>query len=207
MTSDALPQPARTARGRPGAGRHKTGDHRRVAPGGTGVRVAVRLPVSAALVALAYLAVKENLRIRGFEAWLASHVIAVGAHVQAGYFASWQAVWFPENAHRRLALVITPECTVGLLMVPFLIAAAFLVWQRVPLRWPLTALAVALAMLIAINQFRLLAIVWFVRGIGFTSGFYWGHTMVGSIITIVGLACSLGVFVVLSGRKRHFRSR
>jgi exosortase/archaeosortase family protein len=167
----------------------------------------VRLPVSVALVALACLAVRDQLKVRDFEAWLASKVIAVGAHVQTGYFRNWQAVWFPENPHLRLALVITPACTVALLMAPFLVAAALLIWQRVPLRWPLIAVAVALVMLVAVNQFRLLAIVWFVRGLGYQKGFYWGHTMVGSVITIVGLATSLGVFVVLSGRHRYFRPR
>jgi len=202
VSSDALLPGARQPR--PG---HRAGGHRKNSRVQTVSRGLVRVPVSAALVLLAYLAVRENIRIRGFEAWLASHVIAIGAHVPTGYFANWQAVWFAETTHERLALVITPECTVGLLMVPFLVAGAFLVWQRVPLRWPLAALAVSLLMLIAVNQFRLLAIVWFVRGIGYTTGFYWGHTMIGSVITILGLAASLAVFVLLSGHRRHFRSR
>jgi len=44
---------------------------------------------------------------------------------------------------------------------------------------------------------RLLGIVWFVKEMGFQSGYYWGHTLVGSMITIVGLAGSLATFAYL----------
>jgi exosortase/archaeosortase family protein len=204
VTSGALPE-------RPAGSRHQhraDRGHRRAQAEATAARRSVsRLPVSAALGFLAYLAVRENVRIRGFEAWLASHVIAVGAHVQTGDDAGFQAVWFLAKRTQRVGLIITPECTVGLLMVPFLIAGALLVWQRVPLRWPLTGLVVALGMLIMVNQIRLLTIVWFVKGMGFSSGFYWGHTMAGSIITIVGLATSLAVFAMLAVRRRNSARR
>ena len=204
MSAGAVPErrPVAARQGRPAAG-----GHRKRAGRGTGLpRSAARLTVSAILGGLAYLAFMENIRIRGFEAWLASHVIAVGARVQTGDDAGFQAVWFLEKTE-RIGLIITPECTVGLLMVPFLAAAALLVWQRVPLKSPLTGVAVAVAMLVLVNQLRLLTIVWFVKTMGFSSGFYWGHTMAGSVITIVGLAASLAVFVLLAGRHRDFLRR
>jgi exosortase/archaeosortase family protein len=156
---------------------------------------------------LGYLAVRENIRIRGFEAWLASHVISVGARVQTGDDASLQAVWFLAKGPERIGLVITPECTVGLLIVPFIAASAMLVWQRVPVMRPLVGLVLALLMLIVVNQLRLLGIVWFVKSMGFKSGFYWGHALVGSIITIVGLAGSLATFAMVAVRRRDLSRR
>jgi hypothetical protein len=72
----------------------------------------------------------------------------------------------------------------------------------VPLIRPVVGLAAALVMLIAVNQLRLLDIVWFVHAMGWGNGFYWGHTLVGSLITIVGLASSLAVFVLVTVRRR-----
>jgi hypothetical protein len=47
---------------------------------------------------------------------------------------------------------------------------------------------------LSMNQVRLLQIAIFVRKMGVSSGFYWGHTLVGSLITICGLAITLVVF-------------
>jgi exosortase/archaeosortase family protein len=166
--------------------------------------VATRLTASAVLAALAGLALHENDRIRVFEAWLASHVIPIGARTHSTFNVGQPIVWFAVSATREVGLVITPECTVGLLMVPFIAASALLVWQRVPLIRPVVGLAAALVMLIAVNQLRLLDIVWFVHAMGWGNGFYWGHTLVGSLITIIGLASSLAVFVLVTVRRRKF---
>ena len=91
----------------------------------------------------------------------------------------------------HIGLVITPECTIALLMIPFLIATALIVWMRRRMTLPLVGLGVALLLLVAVNQARLLGIVLFVKEMGFQSGYYWGHTLVGSAITIIGLAGSL----------------
>jgi exosortase/archaeosortase family protein len=166
----------------------------------------VRLAVSLSLAGAAYVTLRENERIRDFEAWLAGHVITIAAGLPSGNSVGAPVVWFPTKA-REIGLVITPECTVALLMVPFIAASALLVWQRVPVIRPVLGLGVALVMLILVNQLRLLGIVWFVKGMGFSSGFYWGHTLVGSLITIIGLAGSLAVFAMLAVRRRHLPAR
>ncbi|HSZ46727.1 MAG TPA: hypothetical protein VK823_15420 [Streptosporangiaceae bacterium] len=206
MTAGALPA-------RSGAAKHRRSGHAardpkrsresaaRRSPGG----VLVRATVSLSLAGLAALTFHENDKIRIFEAWLAGHVITLAGRVPSAGSPNQPIVWFSDN-YRQIGLVITPECTVGLLMIPFIAAAALLVWQRVPVIRPLIGLAVALVMLIAMNQLRLLNIVWFVRGMGFASGFYWGHTLVGSTITILGLASSLATFVFVTVRRRKFQS-
>jgi exosortase/archaeosortase family protein len=155
-----------------------------------------------ALCATAYVVVRDNVQIRDFEAWLSGHIITLAAGLHAGPTYGTPTVWFP-TPHAEIGLVITPECTAALLMVPFIAASALLVWQRVALARPIIGLAVAAVSLIMVNQIRLLGILWFVKAMGFSSGFYWGHTLVGSIITIMGLASSLAMFAMLAVRRKE----
>jgi exosortase/archaeosortase family protein len=201
--------PARAA----GAHRRQSPARRSIARGGRpGGRPArslsartIRLATSLALGLMAYIVVRENVQIRDFEAWLSGHIITIAAGLNAGHTYGTPTVWFP-TPHAEIGLVITPECTAALLMVPFIAASALLVWQRAALARPIAGLAVAVVSLVMVNQIRLLGIVWFVKAMGFSSGFYWGHTLVGSIVTIVGLASSLAVFAMLAvSRKEKLR--
>jgi exosortase/archaeosortase family protein len=204
MTEGALPaRPAGAHRRQPAArsAAAQLAEYRR-----TTTASAVRLGVSLGLIGLAYLTLRDNERIRDFEAWLAGHVITVAARLPSGNSKNQPIVWFP-NKTQEIGLVITPECTVALLMVPFIIATALLVWQRVPLIRPMLGLVLAAVMLIIVNQLRLLGIVLFVKHMGFASGFYWGHTLVGSIITIAGLASSLATFALMAVRRRRLVRR
>jgi hypothetical protein len=55
--------------------------------------------------------------------------------------------------------------------------------------------------LATINQLRLLTVVWFIRATGTQSGFYRGHTLVGSLMTIAGIAVSLAVCTLIFSRR------
>jgi exosortase/archaeosortase family protein len=115
------------------------------------------------------------------------------------------SIWFVAGKHTVVGLQITPECTVALLTVPFLLATAGLAWVRPRLAWPVAALVLAVALLLAMNQLRLLVIAVLVQQMGLSSGFYWGHTMIGSIITIGGLAVILGAFAMVAVRTGRIR--
>jgi exosortase/archaeosortase family protein len=203
VTADALPSGSRSAQHRKPAG-HRAPRGRATRParparprGGLASRLAagaLRLVACAGLCGLAVLAVAKQFRIRVFEAWLSSHVLAAGARVPAGYWSHYAAVWFAPDPSDQIGLIITPECTIALLIVPFLLLTAGTVWIRMPLRWPLIALAAAVLLLTAVNQLRLLTVTWFILGMGTHSGFYWGHTLVGSLITIAGIAVSLALY-------------
>jgi hypothetical protein len=67
---------------------------------------------------------------------------------------------------------------------------------RIALRRP-TAASVLLA---AINQSRLLTAVWFIQAMGNRSGFYWGRTLAGSLITIAGIAVSPALYTLIFSR-------
>ena len=185
MTAAALP-------GRPPA-RHRRPPSRSLSP--------VRLAACLALCALALLAFAEMSRIREFEAWLSGLVLTVGAGVPAGSWPGSATVWFAPFPPGQVGLVITPDCTVALLIIPFLLVTAAAVWMRAPLRRPLTALAAAVILIVGFNQLRLLTVAWFILGMGTASGFYWGHTLAGSLITVLSLASSLAVYGVVLLRR------
>jgi exosortase/archaeosortase family protein len=197
MTAGALPR-----RGGRAAPRSRGGH--RGARRGTAFQAAAfgRLAACLSCVLLAATAVRENYLFRGFEATLASHVVALATSMPAGPIPQTPTFWFTVAPHHEMGLQITPACTVVLMMTPFLIATAFLVWRRSSsIVRPLVACVIAVAMLLVVNQLRILAIIMFVLHLGFNGGFYWGHTMVGSLITIVGGSATLVMYVFVAVKR------
>jgi exosortase/archaeosortase family protein len=196
MTAGALPR-------RPGRAAPRSRGGHRGARRGLAFQAAVigRLAACALCVLLAATAVKENFLLRGFEAALASHVVAFATSMPAGPIPHTPTFWFTVAPHHEMGLQITPACTVVLMMTPFLIATAFLVWRRSSTARPLVACAIAIAMLLVVNQLRILAIILFVLHMGFNGGFYWGHTLLGSLITIFGGSATLVMYVLIAVRR------
>jgi hypothetical protein len=203
MSAEALPL-------RPGGAKHRAAHGRRrraVDPVGdpAGDRVVRRIAyriIAAALLAAVPLVYLQEQRGRDFEAWLASHLFAFLGQRTGYYGGSLSMAWFSVSDQLRVGLIVTSECTIALLIIPFLIATAGLIWQQLTLVRPLIGLCAAVLMLFAMNQIRLLQILGFVKRMGLSSGFYWGHTMVGSIITVVGLGVTLLVFAMIAVRWR-----
>jgi exosortase/archaeosortase family protein len=169
--------------------------------GGHALTTATRLLICLGCIGLSLVIIKDNPMFRDFEAWLASHVVAIGAAVVTGHVAGSPVLWFTYKPGIEIGLEVTPECTVALLTIPFLLATAALVWARTSPVNSLIAVAAAAALLMVANQLRILTIVWFIRALGFSSGFYWGHVIVGSAITIFAIVTSLAVFTVLAVRR------
>jgi len=160
--------------------------------------VVLSLGLSAALV-------REITSIRIVEAWLSGHVIRAALAVRAGAVPGAPIVWFAAGHNRFLGLLITPDCTVATLIIPFVLCTGWVVWHQVRLVRPLAALSVAVALLLAINQLRLLLITWLIFRLGYSSGFYWGHTMIGSLITVFGVVLVFLVYAPLATRKKAGR--
>ncbi len=144
---------------------------------------------------------KENYLLRGVEADLASKVVGFVTSSPAGAIPQTPTFWFTLSPHHEMGLEITPACTVVLMMTPFLIATAFLVWRKSSALRPVTACVIAIAMLAVVNQLRILTIIIFVLKLGFNGGFYWGHTMVGSLVTIIGGSATLVVYALIAVRR------
>lgn len=188
---------------RPGAAGHRRPRNLRSGTQASGLAARSLARMSAWLLCgLAAAMFKEEALVRGFEAQLASHVVALAASVHTGALASSALIWFTATPTTQVDLQVTPECTVALLMIPFLLITAWAIWQRSRVARSLTALAVSLVLLIALNQLRILIIVSLVLRMGFSSGFYWGHTMIGSVLTVAGVMAVLVLYAFIVFRQR-----
>jgi exosortase/archaeosortase family protein len=163
-----------------------------------------RLAACALAAAFSVEMVTENLRFRIFEAWLSGHVIRLVTSVQAGAVPGAPMVWFTSGS-RSLSMFITPECTVATLIIPFLVGTALIIWHQCRLARPAAALAIAAILLVAVNQLRLLTIAGLVLALGDSSGFYWGHTIVGSLITVFGVAFVFCSYILIAAGRREAR--
>jgi hypothetical protein len=55
---------------------------------------------------------------------------------------------------------------------------------------------------VLVNQIRVLTLVGLVQWLGVDTGYYWGHTLLGSMVSVFGGAVSIVLFVWLSTRKK-----
>jgi exosortase/archaeosortase family protein len=116
--------------------------------------------------------------------------------------ASQQTVYFGLGSASPLGLTMTPECTSAFLLVPLALVAAVLIGLRPSIaRRVLVSLTVAAVILIVVNQLRILALAGLVGWLGTDTGYYWGHTMIGSLVSVFGGAVALVLFVWLATRQ------
>lgn len=124
---------------------------------------------------------------------------ADGVHVAA----ERQSVYFGLGGDTPFGLRMSPECTSAFLLLPLLGVGAVMVVLRPRITGQvLAALAVSVAVLVAVNQVRLLMLVGLIDWLGTDDGYYLGHTMFGSLISVLGGAAALVLFVWLSTRTR-----
>ncbi|WP_030451735.1 hypothetical protein [Herbidospora cretacea] len=163
--------------------------------------MAVRVGLSGVLGALLLAVLLIDDRMRGWEAVLASHVVALVARTETAVNSVMAIMSFNGETGDAIGLRISPECTSGFLIVPLLGVTILILWlSRRTSLWPLVALAVAVVVLFATNQVRILALVVLIKGLGFDPGYYWGHTMVGSVISVFGIGAALVAYVLLTMR-------
>jgi exosortase/archaeosortase family protein len=202
MSAAALP-----GGGRPGdigaTGRHG-GAHRTRRT--KGAQLTLGLVAGVVGVALSAGLLKEAGPVRHFEAWLSGHVVPLLTGINAGSYVNAPVVWFSTGPHRYMGLLITPDCTIDELIIPFMLVTAWMVWRQVRVLRPLIGLAVAVCLLVGMNQFRLLLIVLLTVHYGSVNGFYWGHTLIGSMVTIFGFVLIFVVYVLIVVRRKRSRT-
>ncbi|WP_447005985.1 exosortase P [Saccharothrix isguenensis] len=116
--------------------------------------------------------------------------------------ASRQTVYFGLGSDSPLGLRMTPECTSAFLVLPLLVVGAVMIALRPRItRRVLFALAVAALAVVLVNQFRVLTLVGLVKWLGVDTGYYWGHTLLGSMVSVFGGAAALVAFVWLATRR------
>ena len=115
--------------------------------------------------------------------------------------AQRQSVYFGLGSDRPFGLRMSPECTSAFLLLPLLVVgAAMIVLRPRVTRQVLVALGVSVVALVLVNQLRLLMLVGLIDWLGTDRGYYLGHTMFGSLLSVIGGAAALVMFVWLATR-------
>jgi exosortase/archaeosortase family protein len=107
-----------------------------------------------------------------------------------------------------LGLQVTLGCSSDLLLAPVLLfTGVLLLFGHSSALRLLLAASIAAAVVVLVNTLRLVLIAVLVDWWGVETGFGWGHTLFGSVLTLAGMAVALGVFVVAVGRERRGGAR
>jgi exosortase/archaeosortase family protein len=172
-----------------------------------GETIALGVMAALAAIALSAIVLKEATAVRTLEASLSGLVVRGVTGSNAGSSVGAPVVWFAEGPHRYMGLFITPDCTIAPLIIPFMAATAWVAWRRVMLVRPLIGLAVAVGLLVALNQFRLLLIIMLTVRFGYKNGFYWGHTLIGSLVTVFGVVLIFVFYILVVIRRKRAPAR
>lgn len=192
--------------------------HRAIDPWGVpprGRHAAVKSPVTssnriipiALLASTALLLLVFQYQFRHVEAATAAGMYGVLTPTLAA--SSAPIVWFGLGAPGAFGLVITPECSSALLLVPLcVLGIGLMIPRRLGIRRVSTALAVAAVMLVAGNLMRMGLIAAMIRLVGIQTGYELGHLVLGSVVSIVCIATSLVVLtVIVTGHGRQWAAR
>ncbi|TDP96551.1 exosortase P [Labedaea rhizosphaerae] len=162
----------------------------------------------AGLIALAAALVFWQRLYRTAEVVLAGGVLRLTTGHGVYVADTRQTVYFGLGGDHPFGLKMTPECTSAFLVLPLLVVGAIMIALRPRItRQVLIALGVAALAVIVVNQLRVLTIVGLVNWLGTDLGYYWGHTMLGSMVSVFGGAVALVLFVWLATRNRDDRTR
>jgi len=156
----------------------------------------------AALAGAAVALIVLNRAYRTAEMALASGILNVVTSSGVYLAAKRQTVYFGLGTDHPFGLQMSPECTSAFLVLPLLVVGAIMIGLRPRIAGRvLGALALATIAVILVNQLRILTLVGLIDWLGTDRGYYWGHTLLGSMVSIIGGAAALVMFVWISTRK------
>jgi exosortase/archaeosortase family protein len=194
----SLALPARPLGGR--SGRHG-------APSQSGQR-ALRVVAAGVLCGIALSLMIYQYQFRHLEAVVAAHIYRLFTPVLAASRAP--IMWFGLGTSAAYGLEITPDCSSALLIVPLCgLGMLLLIPRRLAVSRIAKALIAASVVLVAGNLLRIGIIAIAVRLGGLGAGYQLGHLILGSIVSIIGIAISLTLLTVIlvrrgrGGRRGH----
>jgi len=169
-------------------------------PGGRDpIRASQAVAVVLAVAGILLLVVEGS--IRDVEARFSAFLLSLTgvAHARPmGY-----SVIFPQG-HQWIGYSITAGCTATLLAVPFFfISSALLLTRRVRIARGFVGLAVVTVLVWLVNQLRLLLIGASMRLWGFQTGYNRSHVLAGGVLSTLGVAIGLAIFLGLVVRERR----
>jgi exosortase/archaeosortase family protein len=159
------------------------------------------------LVAAAALIVWQRA-YRTVEMMLAGGLISLFTSDGVYVASQRQTVYFGLGSETPFGLRMSPECTSAFLLLPLLLVGAVMIALRPRIaRQVLVALGISMVVLVLVNQIRLLMLVGLIDWLGTDQGYYLGHTMFGSLISVLGGAAALVLFVWLATRQRKVQRK
>jgi len=194
---------AHSARGAPARpfGARRSGRHG--APSQTSERT-LRVLAAGVLCGLALSLMIYQYQFRHLEAVVAAQVYRLFTPVLAASRAP--ILWFGLGTSAAYGLVITPDCSSALLIVPLCgLGMLLLIPRRLTVSRVIRALTVAAAVMVAGNVLRIGVIAAAVRFGGLGAGYQLGHLILGSIISIICIAIGLTLLTVILVRQRPAR--
>ena len=106
-----------------------------------------------------------------------------------------------------LGLQVTLGCSSALLLTPVLLVAGLLLCVgHAPAARILLAALLAAGIVVCVNVLRLVMIALMVDWWGAATGFGWGHTLFGSVLTLAGMSAALAAFVLVLSRGGRVRA-
>jgi exosortase/archaeosortase family protein len=175
----------------------RTGRHG--APSQTSERT-LRVLAAGVLCGLALSLMIYQYQFRHLEAVVAAHLYRLFTPVLAASRAP--ILWFGLGTSAAYGLVITPDCSSALLIVPLCgLGVLLLIPRRLAISRVVRALLAAAAVMVAGNLLRIGVIAVAVRFGGLGAGYQLGHLILGSIISIVCIAIGLTLLTVILVRQ------
>ncbi len=148
---------------------------------------------AAVVIGLAALAVLGQAQVRRGEA-IGSALLLKLFHI-APAVSLGTAVTFPAKG-RYVGFTVAPGCTAALLVVPFFVVAGILLLaRRVQPRRAAATIAAFTAVVVLVNQLRLLVIGSAMRVWGYPAGYDRSHILLGSLVSTIGVAGGLLLFL------------
>jgi exosortase/archaeosortase family protein len=177
-------------------------------------RTLPRYAAGAVVCSVAALALIYQDWYRGAEAALAGDAVGQWLGFPVLVARAQQTMFFAfhgtGDAH-MLGLQVTLGCSSDLLIAPLLLITGLLLGLgHASAGRIVAAAAVAASIVVIVNVLRLVMIAEMVNWWGAQTGFGWGHTLFGSVLTLVGMFAALTAFIVVfnrGGRLRHAATR
>ncbi|MFD8396199.1 archaeosortase/exosortase family protein [Streptomyces sp. NPDC059680] len=116
----------------------------------------------------------------------------------------WDAAvtFFGLGTQHAMGLRITAGCSSAMLIIPLLlVGAGFMLSRRSTVSRILAGTGIGAVVLVVTNQLRIGLIASFSQKWG-DVGFGWAHTVVGSLLSLVGVAASVTILMLVALRRR-----
>lgn len=153
------------------------------------------------VLAVAVALVVAERAYRMFEVQFAGVILRVVTSSGVYVAGERETVYFGLSGTDPLGLKMTPECSSAFMLIPLFLVTAVMMWFRPRnTRRLFFSLAISAIAVVLVNQLRVLAIAGLVHWLGVDRGYYWGHTLLGSLVSVLGGALALVLFVWLSTR-------